>query len=358
MTMPTSKITLDTVLGWIRPSIIRLKPYSSARGEFSGQADVLLDANESPFDNGMNRYPDPKATIVREALAELRGIDPNWITIGNGSDEIVDHITRVFCETGQDAVIYSPPTFGMYKVAAGIQDIEAKEIPLTPDFQLPTDELLAAADERTKILWICTPNNPSGNDFKPADVKRLISDFPGMVVVDEAYIDFLDRPSYLNMIADHPNLIVLQTLSKGWGLAGIRVGAAFARPEVIRYLRAVKMPYNVNSLTQHTAVKALHHPERMEAQVRQILAERHRLEAALPKLDVVEHIYPSDTNYLLVRFRDANQVHAYLKENGVIVRNRTKDIHCAGCLRITAGLPEENDRLLELLAAYGATISA
>ncbi len=356
--MSNSPLTLDTVLGWIRPSIIRLKPYASARGEFSGQADVLLDANESPFDNGMNRYPDPKATIVREALAELRGIDPSWITIGNGSDEIVDHITRVFCESGQDAVIYSPPTFGMYKVAAGIQDVEPIEIPLTPDFQLPTDELLAAANARTKILWICTPNNPSGNDFDPAAVKRLIREFPGMVVVDEAYIDFLDRPSYLELIAEYPNLIVLQTLSKGWGLAGIRVGAAFARPEVIRYLRAVKMPYNVNSVTQQTAAKALRHPERMEAQVRQILSERRRLEKALAELGIIEHIFPSDTNYLLVRFRDADRIYEYLKENGVIVRNRTKDIHCAGCLRITAGLPAENDRLLRLLAAYGATVSA
>lgn len=356
--MTMQPITLDTVLGWIRPSILRLTPYSSARGEFSGQADVLLDANESPFDNGMNRYPDPKATIVREALAELRGIDPSWITIGNGSDELVDHITRVFCEPKQDAVIYSPPTFGMYKVAAGIQDVRAVEIPLTPDFQLPTNALLEAADEHTKILWICTPNNPSGNDFPRHDVEYLIRSFPGLVVVDEAYIDFLDRPSYLERIAEHPNLVVLQTLSKGWGLAGIRVGAAFARPEVIRYLQAVKMPYNVNSLTQQTAAKALRNPEHMQAQVDLILAQRHRLEAELPRLDVVEHIYPSDTNYLLVRFREAEQVYRYLQNNGLVVRSRTRDIHCAGCLRVTAGLPEENDRLLELLAAYESTVSA
>ncbi len=336
----------------VRPAIRALTPYSSARSEFTGPAEVFLDANENPFpDGGLNRYPDPLATPVREALAALRDFPAEQICVGNGSDELVDHLVRICCSPG-DAIITCPPVFGMYEVAAGLSEAEVIRVPLTEDFHLRPDAVLAAVTERTKLLFICTPNNPSGNDFAEDAVLRLIREFPGIVVVDEAYYDFAERPSYLHYIDRHPNLVVIQTLSKAWGLAAARVGFAFAGPEMVGYLRTVKMPYNVNQLTQERAAAVLCQPESMQQRRTLILSERDRVEAALPKLACVEHIFPSDANYILVRCRRAEELYRFLLGRGIVVRNQTTKTHCAGCLRFTIGLPEENDRLLAALGDF------
>ncbi len=336
----------------IRPAIRALTPYSSARSEFTGTAEVFLDANENPFpDGGLNRYPDPLATPVREALAALRDFPAEQICVGNGSDELVDHLVRICCSAG-DAIITSPPVFGMYEVAAGLSEAEVIRVPLTEDFQLRPDAILAAVTERAKLLFICTPNNPSGNDFGEDAVLRLIREFSGIVVVDEAYYDFAERPSYLRYIHDHPNLVVIQTLSKAWGLAAARVGFAFAGPEMVGYLRTVKMPYNVNQLTQERSAAVLARPEVMEQRRALILAERKRVGAALRELPCVKRVFPTDANYFLVRCRRAEELYRFLLGRGIVVRNQTTKMHCSGCLRFTIGLPEENDRLLAALGDF------
>ncbi len=336
----------------VRPNILHLTPYSSARAEFKGKAEVLLDANESPFNTGHNRYPEPLSTDIRTALSEMKQIDPDNIFIGNGSDEIVDQVTRVFCTPGRDAVHALPPTFGMYKVAAGINDAAFRPLTLLPDFTIPVGPLKESWDAHSKILWLCSPNNPSGNLMDPAVVEDLIRSFPGIVVLDEAYIDFIPEASFLPRLDEFPNLIIMQTLSKGWGMAGVRLGVAYASPFIVTMLRAIKMPYNINVLTQQVALRALQQPEVMEERVALLKSERQRLERELAKFDFVDFIFPSVTNFLLVRFTDSDAVYKYLLTHGIVVRNQSYQPNAASCLRITAGLVEENDRLLAALEAF------
>lgn len=332
----------------VRPNLLNLKAYSSARAEFKGRADVLLDANESPWPTGRNRYPDPSSTALRQALGKLKSFNPDQIVFGNGSDELVDQITRIFC-TENDAVHALPPTFGMYKVAAGIAGAEFRATTLSADFTIPVEELKASWDERSKILWLCSPNNPSGNDMDSAVLEDLIRTFPGIVVLDEAYIDFVPELSFLPRLAEFPNLIITQTLSKGWGMAGIRCGAAFASPFIIGLLNTIKMPYNINVLTTEVALNALGNKDEMQAKVDTLISERKRLEAELLKLECVDFIFPSVTNFLLVRFKDSAAVYQYLLDNAIVVRNQAYQPNAENCLRITAGLAEENDRLLATL---------
>lgn len=347
----TTAWTEEKLQALVRPHLLELKAYSSARSEFKGKADVLLDANESPWPTGRNRYPDPLSTPLREALGALKGFNPEQIVFGNGSDELVDQITRIFCDPG-DAVHALPPTFGMYKVAAGIASAEFRVTTLQKDFTIPVADLKASWDERSKILWLCSPNNPSGNAIAPAVLEDLIRTFPGIVVLDEAYIDFTPAQSFLSRLVEFPNLIITQTLSKGWGMAGIRLGAAFASPFIIRMLNTIKMPYNINVLTGEVALSALRQPATMQSQVAILISERQRLEKALASFDFVEHIFPSVTNFLLVRFRDAAAVYQYLLTQGIVVRNQSYQPNADNCLRITAGLPAENDRLLTALRAF------
>ena len=344
--------TREKISGLVRPNILRVTPYSSARSEFKGKADVLLDANESPFNNGMNRYPEPLSTDIREKLAKLRDVDADKIFIGNGSDEIVDQVTRVFCRPGQDAVHALPPTFGMYKVAAGINDAAFRPTLLQPDFTIPVEALKASWDDNSKILWLCSPNNPSGNRMDGEVIEDLIRTFPGIVVLDEAYIDFVPEASFLPRLDEFPNLIIMQTLSKGWGMAGARLGMAYASEFIVNLLRTIKMPYNINVLTKAAALEALSAPGAMEQRVELLIQERKRLQRAFRELDFVDHIFPSVTNFLLVRFMDSDRVYKYLLEQGIVVRNQSYQPNAENCLRITAGTPEENDALIAALRAY------
>ncbi|NJC27080.1 histidinol-phosphate transaminase [Neolewinella antarctica] len=346
----------NTLINWtpakitalVRPNLLQLKPYSSARAEFKGPAEVLLDANESPWETGRNRYPDPQSTELRKAFGKLRGFNPDQIVWGNGSDELVDQITRIFCNAG-DAVHALPPTFGMYKVAAGIADAEFRATTLTENFTIPVEELKASWDKKSKVLWLCSPNNPSGNAIDGEVLEDLIRSFPGIVVLDEAYIDFVPELSFVSRLEKFPNLIITQTLSKGWGMAGIRCGAAFASPFIIRMLNTIKMPYNINVLTTGVALEMLSKPAEMEQKVATMISERKRLERGLWEMDLVEHVFPSVTNFMLVRFKDSAKVYQHLLDKAIVVRNQAYQPNAENCLRITAGLSEENDRLLAAL---------
>ncbi len=332
----------------IRPNILALAPYSTARDEFKGgDISVWLDANESPYDNGINRYPDPHQKELKAAVARLKRVTAEQIFIGNGSDEAIDLAFRIFCRPGVDNVLSIAPTYGMYSVCAATNDVELREVPLAEGFALPVDALLAAADERSKLLWLCSPNNPTGNAFPVADIERLLREFEGIVVVDEAYIDFADTPSWVQRLAEFPNLIVLQTFSKAWGMAGLRLGLAFAAPEVAAFFARVKYPYNINTPTQRTALEQI--ARGIDAQVAELRRERARLVEALPLCPVVEAVFPSDANFLLVRVKGATELYDRLIEAGIIVRNRNHIPGCEQCLRITIGTPEENTKLLTLL---------
>lgn len=340
--------TTEKIQSLVRPNLLSLKAYSSARSEFKGLAEVLLDANESPWETGRNRYPDPMSTDLRMELGKFKGFNPNQIVFGNGSDELVDQITRVFCNVG-DAVHALPPTFGMYKVAAGIAAADFRATNLKTDFTIPVDELKSTWDDKSKVLWLCSPNNPSGNAIDGDVLEDLILTFPGIVVLDEAYIDFVPELSFLSRLNEFPNLIITQTLSKGWGMAGIRCGAAFASPFIIRMLNTIKMPYNINVLTAGVALESLRQPAKMQEKVQTLIGERKRLETALAKLDCVDYVFPSVTNFLLVRFKDSDTVYQHLLDNAIVVRNQAFQPNAENCLRITAGLTAENDRLLETL---------
>lgn len=340
--------TTEKIQSLVRPNLLSLKAYSSARSEFKGLAEVLLDANESPWETGRNRYPDPMSTDLRMELGKFKGFNPDQIVFGNGSDELVDQITRVFCNVG-DAVHALPPTFGMYKVAAGIAAADFRATNLKTDFTIPVDELKSTWDDKSKVLWLCSPNNPSGNAIDGDVLEDLILTFPGIVVLDEAYIDFVPELSFLSRLNEFPNLIITQTLSKGWGMAGIRCGAAFASPFIIRMLNTIKMPYNINVLTAGVALESLRQPAKMQEKVQTLIGERKRLETALAKLDCVDYVFPSVTNFLLVRFKDSDTVYQHLLDNAIVVRNQAFQPNAENCLRITAGLTAENDRLLEIL---------
>lgn len=342
-------MNLETV---VRPNILALAPYSCARDEFKGEASVYLDANESPYNNGVNRYPDPLQPEVKRLLVPLKGVRQEQIFLGNGSDEAIDLIYRIFCQPRVDNVVAISPSYGMYQVCADVNDIEYRAVPLTADFQLDRQALVDRVDARTKVIWICSPNNPTGNAFALEEIDWFLQKFPNkIVVVDEAYIDFSSKPSLLTVLGKYENLIVMQTLSKAWGQAAIRCGIAYASPEIIAFFNKVKYPYNVNLLTQQQAVKVLSNPEKQRRQVEEILAQRDVLRELLSMLPCVEKIYPSDANFLLVKVADANAMYLALQQRGIIVRNRNKVQLCQGCLRITVGTPEENAALYEEMKA-------
>ncbi|MBP5319054.1 MAG: histidinol-phosphate transaminase [Paludibacteraceae bacterium] len=337
------------ISAWVRPNIRALKPYSCARDEFEGEAKAFLDANENPYNGPYNRYPDPRQRALKEKIARIKQVPAANILLGNGSDEPIDLVYRVFCEPGVDNVVGIAPSYGMYQVAADVNHVEYRSVPLDKDFGMHADALLAAADAHTKVMWVCSPNNPSGNLMDRDEIGKLLQEFQGMVVVDEAYIDFAAAPSWLNELDRHPNLIVLQTFSKAWGLASVRCGMAFASEEVLEYFNKVKYPYNINLLTQNFVSEQLDHLDRKDAWVKTLLAERARLEEKLSALPCVEKLFPTDANFILTRVHDANATYRYLVQQGIVTRNRNSVLLCEGCLRITVGTPEEDDLLIEAL---------
>jgi histidinol-phosphate aminotransferase len=344
---------LETLL---RPHISKIKPYSSARDEYSGKVGVFLDANENPFGSltgeDFNRYPDPYQQDIKEKLAPIKGIKPEQIFLGNGSDEAIDLLMRAFCIPGVDNVILLPPTYGMYEVSASINDIAIKRVNLTEDFQLQVPDILDKVDVHSKIIFICSPNNPSGNKMDREAIREILSRFNGLVVVDEAYIDFSDEPSFTTELDKYPNLLVMQTFSKAWGLANLRIGMAFASREIIRILNLIKPPYNISGLTQQKVLQSLEMVNEMEKLVRNILVERTFLEEELDKLHFVLHIFPSQANFLLVRMNEARKVYEYLIHDMIIVRDRSKVVLCEDCLRISVGTREENEQLIQALKNY------
>lgn len=340
----------------LRPHLRKLVPYASARDEFSGEAAVFLDANENAIGSAtaenFSRYPDPYQNEVKQVLAKLKGVKKEQIFLGNGSDEAIDLLMRAFCEPGQDHIIILPPTYGMYKVSADINNIEVREVLLCGDFQPQVDQILEATNAHSKLLFICSPNNPTGNLQNTAAIDKLLEEFPGLVVIDEAYIDFAGTDSWILQLQKYPNLVVLQTFSKAWGLAGLRLGIAYASPELISILNKIKPPYNVSVLTQENALEALDSYDKMKKQVGLILNERILLIKALEKLPLVEKVYPTDANFVMAKVANARQVYEFLVSRGIIVRDRSRVVLCEGCLRITVGTPGENEKLLEQLAAY------
>ena len=335
----------------VRSHIADLQPYSSARDEFDPveREVVYLDANENPFDNGVNRYPDPQQRKLKEVIARRRGVAANQLLLGNGSDEVLDLIFRAFCIPNQDKIIVMPPTYGMYRVLANINCISLDEVPLNDDFQLVTKNILNQISTQTKAIFLCSPNNPSGNSFRREDILTLLQSFTGLVVIDEAYIDFSTQKSLVSDLSSYPNLIITQTLSKAYGLAGIRLGICIASEEIIDILNKIKPPYNINSLTQERAISALADWDTTQRQITQLVAERKGLFAQLEKISFVEKVYPSDANFLLVRVDDANKRYAQLIENDIVVRNRSKQVGCENCLRLSVGTPQENQILIETL---------
>lgn len=337
----------------VRESVRELKPYSSARDEYvsDGSEMVFLDANENPFNNGVNRYPDPQQRNLKALLAEQRGVAVENLLLGNGSDEVLDLIFRAFCEPKTDNIITSPPTYGMYKVLAGVNDVKNKEVLLTSDFEPNVEGILKAVDQNTKLLFLCSPNNPTGNCFSEKRIKHLLESFKGLVVVDEAYIDFSEAESWLAQLQNYPNLIVTQTLSKAYGLAGIRLGICCASPGIISVLNKIKPPYNVNELTQQRALRHVLNPKMVHEEVRSILKERNELTKELLQFNFVLKIYPTDANFVLVKVDDADKRYQQLLDKGIVVRNRSTQPLCENTLRLTVGTQEENKKLIEALGS-------
>ncbi|RAV29101.1 histidinol-phosphate transaminase [Sinomicrobium soli] len=345
------KETLFDINRLVRPNVARLKPYSSARDEFEDfEAEmVFIDANENPFESDVNRYPDPQQRKLKEVLAARRGVPADNILLGNGSDEVLDLLFRAFCEPAQDNVLTLPPTYGMYKVLAEINNVENREVLLSQEYQPRVKDILEAADRNTKILFLCSPNNPTGNSFSAESVTALLEGFGGLVVIDEAYIDFSAQESCLHRLEEYPNLVVTQTLSKAYGLAGIRLGICFASPGVIAVLNRIKPPYNVNALTQRRALIRLDDPDSIDKEVSDVKREKGLLFNALLEVKFVSQVFPSDANFILARVDDANLRYRQLLDKGIVVRNRTTQPLCENCLRFTVGTPEENSRLMEEL---------
>ena len=344
-------MNIEDVLKLVRPNILGLEAYSTARDDCgSNQPEIFLDANENPYNNGINRYPDPHQKALKAKVAEIKGISADSLFIGNGSDEAIDLVYRVFCVPGASNAVSIAPSYGMYEVAAAMNDIEFRKVQLRPDFSMDTEAMLSAADSKTRLMFICSPNNPTGNSFPVEQIEDILERFGGVVVLDEAYIDFSVRPSLTSLVKRYPNLIVLQTLSKAWGMAGLRIGLAIADPAVIALMSKVKYPYNINVVAQKMALMKLDEAAKDKA-VAEIVGQRFRLEKELRKCPEVKGIYSSDANFLLVRFDNPDEVYERLLAGGVIVRNRSKVPGCEGCLRITVGTPAENDRLLRLLAS-------
>ena len=330
----------------VRPNIARLAPYSTARDEYKGDIGIFIDANENPFPNGYNRYPDPRQMELKQLISSIKHVPVENMFIGNGSDEAIDLCFRIFCNPGQDNAIAISPSYGMYRVSADINDVEMREVLLNDDYSLPINRLLAAADKHSKLLFLCSPNNPTGNAFSENDILTLVQQFPGIVVVDEAYIDFSSQPSLLHVLDRYHNLIILQTLSKAYGLAALRLGLAFASPQIMRHFANVKYPYNINLAGMQQARQLLQ--RNVDHEVATLLAQRHRVVEALTALPAIT-VYPSDANFILVRVPDADSAYQQLIDKKIIVRNRTHQPLCQNCLRITIGTPEENDILITTL---------
>lgn len=337
----------------IRKNIAALKPYSCARDEFKGEASVYLDANENPFNAPFNRYPDPLQWELKEQLAAIKGVPAENMLLGNGSDEPIDLLYRAFCEPGTDNVVAIEPSYGMYKVCADINNVEYRRVLLNEQFDFTAGSLLAATDKHSKLIWLCSPNNPTGNSLSRNEIIELLRTFEGIVVLDEAYIDFSEHASAVNLLAENPNLVILQTFSKAWGNAAIRLGMAFASTEIIQVLNKIKYPYNINILTQQQALKALQHKDKVAEWVALLKSERSRLTAELGKMELVKHLYPTDANFVLIRVDNANALYQYLITKSIVVRNRNSVSLCMGCIRITVGTPEENNQLLQELENYG-----
>ena len=331
----------------LRENIRTLAPYSTARDEYQGELGIYLDANENPYDNNYNRYPDPHQKNLKRRLAEIKGVPVEKIFIGNGSDEPIDLVFRLFCEPRRHNAVSIAPTYGMYKVAAAINDVQMREVQLEPGFTLDAEKLLAAADENTRLLFLCSPNNPSGNCFPKKEIEKVIRRFNGIVILDEAYIDFAGQPGFLSELDEYPNLVILQTLSKAWGMAGLRLGLAFAQPLIVDTLSRVKYPYNINVVTQKIVLEKLR--KSPDAQIAEIVSERGRVLEGLAKNPVIRKIHPTDANFVLVEVDEPRTIYDRLIGAGIIVRDRSRIKGCEGCLRITIGTPEENDRLLETL---------
>ncbi|MFA6334998.1 MAG: histidinol-phosphate transaminase [Bacteroidales bacterium] len=331
----------------VRKNILSMTPYSTARDEAQSGLSVYLDANESPYENGVNRYPDPRQTDLKKIISKIKSVPQENIFIGNGSDEAIDLLYRVFCEPGRDNVIAISPTYGMYKVASQINNIEYREVLLEPDFSLNPDKILSAADTNSKLAFICSPNNPTGNEIDNRAIEKIALSFSGIIVVDEAYIDFADGKGFLNRLNEFPNVIVLQTLSKAWGMAGLRIGFAFADERIISLLSAVKYPYNIGSDTQERALKLL--KSTPEERIRMIISERKKMAEELSKLTCVEKVFKSRSNFLLVKFKESNEIYNNLIDSGVVVRDRSSQPLCGDCLRLTIGLTSENERVLQIL---------
>lgn len=337
----------------LRPNIRDLAPYSSARNEYSGRvARVFLDANESPYNAPYNRYPDPLQTELKAAISKVKGVPTENIFLGNGSDEAIDLPYRCFTRPGIDNVVAIEPTYGMYKVCADINDVEYRPVLLNDHFQLEADKILGACDDKTKIVWLCSPNNPTGNSLDRDEMVKILEEFDGIVIIDEAYSDFAKQKSFRHDIANHPNLIVLNTMSKAWGCAAIRLGMAFAHKDIISVFNKVKYPYNVNLLTQQKALEIMKDPFDVDKWVRMLLGERSRMCDAFRLLPICKEVFPSDANFVLARMTDAQAIYDYLVERGIIVRNRTRITLCRDCLRITIGTRSENNELLAALRQY------
>lgn len=337
----------------VRENIKDMVPYSSARDEFQGDAKIFIDANEnslgSPLIKWYNRYPDPHQLKLKEKISAIKGIASEHIFLGNGSDEAIDILFRAFCEPGRDNVIVCPPTYGMYEVSARINNIEVKKVQMTTSFQLNLEGLEESIDPNTKIIWLCSPNNPSGNALYREDIEMVLNNFDGIVVIDEAYINFSHQRSFIPDLLDYPNLIILQTLSKAWGLAALRIGMAFASAGIIEIMNKIKPPYNINEPSQELASQALDEVEQVNEMIKIIVSERNRMSAELKKISIVQTIYPSDANFLLIKMEEARKVYEYLLEKGIVVRDRSTTPGCTSCLRITVGTPKENEVLLSAL---------
>ena len=343
---------MKSILDLVRGNIKSLKPYSSARDEYKDIAIndmIFLDANENPFENGVNRYPDPQQLTVKKVLATIKNINKKNILLGNGSDEILDLLFRAFCEPNKDNIITLPPTYGMYSVLASLNAIEDRKVLLSTDFQPQIQQILATVDDNSKILFVCSPNNPSGNSFSEEVIETLLKKFQGLVVIDEAYIDFSKQESWLKKLNEYPNLVITQTLSKAYGMAGIRLGICYASEEIIQILNNIKPPYNINELTQQKALERLQDKEGVAQEIETILFERNQLAIALRSISFIEKIYESDANFILIKVDDANKRYNELIEKGIVIRNRTSQPLCENTLRLTVGTKEENEKLIKVL---------
>ncbi len=340
----------------VRNNIKGMTAYSSARHEFSGMASIFLDANEnsfgSPLYENYNRYPDPLQQKLKQKISSIKGVPSKNIFLGNGSDEAIDLLFRIFCDPGKDNVLIFPPTYGMYEVCAEMNDVKVKKVPLTDTYQLDMDAIEEAIDPFTKLIFICSPNNPTGNSISKADVEVLLNNFEGLVVIDEAYINYSRQKTFIPELTEYPNLVILQTLSKAWGLAGLRLGMAFAGEPIINYMNKVKYPYNISTATQQLALEALDNIETVNDWIQITAEQREWLKEELLKLGITQTVYPSEANFLMVKMTEARKVYEYLSGEGIIVRDRSKVIRCNDCLRITIGTPEENSKLIQALTKF------